>query len=92
MEELLDEGIARNVLTITTVTATARRRFSGAIHFDAAPLMAVAAVVVPCTVVEVRHVDLDELAMAGGLVAPLVLVVGIAGEALIVRRGVGCGL
>lgn len=72
MEELLDEGIARNVLTITTVTAAARRRFSDAVCFDAAPLVAVAAVVIPCAVVEVRHVDLDELAVAGGLVAPLV--------------------
>lgn len=89
MEKLLDEGVACNVLTITAVTATTRRWFSGAVCFDAAALVAVAAVIVPCAVVEVRHVDLDELAVAGGLVAPLVLVVG---EALVRRRGVGCGL
>lgn len=92
MEELLDEGIARNVLAIAAVTATARRRFWCAVRFDAAALVAVATVVVPCAIVEVRHVDLDEFAVAGGLVAPLILVVRVAGEALVRRRGLGCGL
>lgn len=91
MEKLLDEGIARNVLAIAAVAAAARRRFSGAICFDAAPLVAVTAVIASCAV-EVRHVDLDELAVAGGLVAPLVLVVRIAGKILVRRRGLGCGL
>lgn len=85
MEELLDEGIARNVLTVAAVAATARRRLGDGILFDAATLVAVAVVFAPCAV-EVGHVDLDELAVASGLVAPLIMVIAVAGETCI-RRG-----
>lgn len=85
VEELLDEGVARNVFAVATVAAAARGRL-GSVRLDAAPLAAGAAAGCACGVVKVRRVDLDELAVAGGLVAPLVGLAGVGGRVGVGRR------
>lgn len=67
MEELLDQGIARNVFAIAAVASSALRSRFGSVGVDAPSL-----VVVHLVIAKIRHVDFDQLAVASGLVAPLV--------------------
>lgn len=67
MEELLNHGIARNVLAVAAVAPSAMRSRFGSVGVDAAAL-----VVVHLVVAKVRHVDFDEFAVPGWLIAPLI--------------------
>lgn len=67
MEELLNHGIARNVLAVAAVAPSAMRSRFGSVGVDAAAL-----VVVHLVVAKVRCVDFDEFAVAGGLISPLI--------------------
>jgi hypothetical protein len=67
-EELLDHGVARNVFAVAAVAPSAMRSGFGSVRVDATSL----AVVVHLVIAEVRGVDFDEFAVAGGLVAVLV--------------------
>jgi transketolase C-terminal domain/subunit len=88
VEELLDEGVARNVVAVSAVAATARCFGSCSILVDSASLVVVVVVVATAAAaaVEGTHIDLDELAMARGLVSPLQLLGRVAGGARV------CGL
>lgn len=89
MEELLDEGVARNVVAVAAVATTARRLFGAcsSILVDSAPLVVV---VEGVAAVEGTHIDFDELAVSRGLVPPLLLLGRVTGGARV--RGLRGGL